>query len=69
MEPTTEDLKAQLTREVDRRDAMDAEAAARRERIGELIAELRGDPHNVGVAELARLAKVSPQAIYKALDR
>jgi len=66
---TTEELKAELAREADRRDALDADRDKSRTRIDELVETLRQDPHDVGVAELARIAKVSPQAIYKTLGR
>lgn len=64
---TTEELKANLKREVDRRDALDADRDESRKRIDALIQELRG--RDVGTSELAELAGMSPQAIYKALER
>lgn len=64
---TTEELKADLKREVDRRDALDADRDVSRKRIDALIRDLRG--RDVGVAELADLAGMSKQAIHKALNR
>lgn len=64
---TTEELKADLKREVDRRDALDDDRDVSRKRIDALIRDLRG--RDVGVAELADLAGMSKQAIHKALNR
>ena len=64
---TTEELKADLKREVDRRDALDDDRDVSRKRIDTLIRDLRG--RDVGVAELADLAGMSKQAIHKALNR
>lgn len=66
---TTEELKNELKREAERRDALDADRDAVRQKIDGLLEQLREPPHDVGVGELADLAGMSRQAVHKALGR
>lgn len=66
---TTDELEQQLKREAERRDALDADRDAVRQKIDGLLEQLREPPHDVGVGELADLAGMSRQAVHKALGR
>lgn len=68
-EQTTDDLKRKLADAAARRVAAEADRASAQEDVDQLLRVLRDGPHCVGVAELAELAQVSRQAVYKAFDR